>query len=75
MSNLDLKKEIKKLEQENFILGQYYEVAKESNIVSKGDLNGVITYVNDKFVEVAQYSKEELIGKPHSLLKGEENKE
>lgn len=75
MSNLDLKKEIKKLKEENFILEQYYEVAKESSIVSKGDLYGNITYVNDKFVEVAQYSKEEVIGKPHSLLKGEENKE
>lgn len=70
MSNLDLKKEIKKLKEENFILEQYYEAAKESSIVSKGDLDGNITYVNDKFVEVAQYSKEEVIGKPHSLLKG-----
>lgn len=70
----DLNEELKKLKKENFILKQYYKAAEEATIVSKGDLNGNITYVNDKFVEVEQYTKDEIIGKPHSILKGEENK-
>ena len=60
---------------ENYILKQYYKAAEETNIVSKGDLQGNITYANDKFVEVSQYIKEEVMGKSHSLLKGEESKE
>jgi PAS domain S-box-containing protein/diguanylate cyclase (GGDEF)-like protein len=70
-----LKDRVKYLETENYILKQYYKAAEETNIVSKGDLKGNITYVNDKFLEVSQYSKDEVIGKPHSLLKGENNKE
>ncbi len=40
----------------------------ESSIVSKADLKGNITYVNDNFCKVSGYTKEEVIGKPHSLL-------
>ncbi len=38
-------------------------------IVSESDLFGNITFVNDKFCEVSQFTREELIGKPHSLLR------
>lgn len=33
-------------------------------IVSRTDLNGVLTHVNDAFVEISGYTEDELIGKP-----------
>ena len=45
----------------------------ESSIVSKADLKGNITYVNDNFCKVSGYTKEEVIGKPHSLLRHPSN--
>ena len=38
-------------------------------IISSTDLKGIITDVNDYFVEVSGYSREELIGKPHSIIR------
>ena len=38
-------------------------------LVSETDEKGIITYVNDYFMEVSGYSKEELIGQPHSILR------
>ncbi len=37
-------------------------------VVSIADVDGKITYVNDKFVEVSQYSREELIGSDHRII-------
>ncbi|MDN5126402.1 EAL domain-containing protein [Aliarcobacter butzleri] len=66
-------KEFKKLKKENHILKQYNEATKDSNIISTSDLKGNITYVNDKFCEVSLYAYEEIIGKPHSIVRGEED--
>jgi aerotaxis receptor len=38
-------------------------------IVSKTDLKGIITYVNRPFIEISGYTVEELIGKPHNLIR------
>lgn len=40
-----------------------------SEIVSTTDINGVITDVNDKFCKVSGYSKKELIGHTHNIIR------
>ncbi|MGB5867856.1 MAG: ATP-binding protein [Arcobacteraceae bacterium] len=50
-------------------LNQYKKAVDFSAIVSKTNTKGIITYVNDEFVKISQYSKEELIGKSHNLIK------
>jgi len=51
-------------------LSKQYELAiNESNILSRTNLSGTITYVNNKFCETSGYSKEEIIGRNHSILR------
>lgn len=38
------------------------------SLLSTADKDGIITYVNEQFCKVSGYSKEELIGKKHSIL-------
>jgi PAS domain S-box-containing protein len=38
-------------------------------IVSKTDLKGKISYCNRIFMEMAEYSEEELLGAPHSIIR------
>lgn len=49
-------------------LQAYLTAFNEVAIVSLTDLNGTIIYVNDKFVDISQYSREELIGKTHRII-------
>lgn len=44
-----------------FIKGRY--------IVSRTDLKGIITYANDTFVDISGFSREELIGRNHNIVR------
>ncbi len=48
---------------------EYQKAIDESNILSRADIDGNITYVNEKFCEISGYSREELIGRNHSIVK------
>ena len=58
-----------KLKEINEILNQYKKAVDSLLIVSKTDPKGIITYVNDNFCKISGYSKEELIGKPHNIIR------
>ncbi len=45
------------------------EVPENELIISRTDLKGIITYVNDTFAEISGYEAEELIGKPHNIVR------
>lgn len=44
-------------------------VFERTTILSEADPYGTITYVNDKLCKVAKYTREEMIGKPHSIFR------
>ena len=50
-------------------LQTYKEILDLENLVSETDLKGIITYANDIFCEVSGYTKEELIGKNHNIVR------
>jgi aerotaxis receptor len=45
------------------------KIPKEMIIVSETDEKGIILYANSDFCKIAGYSMEELIGKPHNLVR------
>jgi PAS domain S-box-containing protein len=51
----------------------YQEVTNQSSIVSKTDKHGIIIYVNEAFCEITGYTKEELIGKNHNIVRHPDN--
>ena len=59
--------EAKKVLYENQ-LEQYKSILDTTAVVSKTDLKGIITYTNDKFLQVSGYKQSEVIGKPHKIV-------
>lgn len=49
----------------------FYEtnVPESELIISRTDLSGKITYANDVFANISAYTVDELIGKPHSIVR------
>lgn len=61
-----------KMEQTELIKNELAARDKVLNIaalVTESDIFGNITYANEKFCEVSQYSIEECIGKPHNIIR------
>jgi len=51
------------------VFSQYNVALDQSALVSKTDINGVITYVNPNFVQISGYSEDELIGYKHNIIR------
>ncbi|MFV8836469.1 PAS domain-containing methyl-accepting chemotaxis protein [Aquisalimonas sp.] len=45
------------------------DVERDANILSTTDSNGRITHVNDEFVKISGFEREELIGQPHNIIR------
>jgi PAS domain S-box-containing protein len=49
--------------------GEERTFSPDELIVSKTDPRGVITYANDVFLRVSRYSRSEVVGKPHNIIR------
>jgi len=47
----------------------YQEAIENSNIVSKTDIDGIITFVNEEFCKISGFTKEELLGSNHNIVR------
>lgn len=57
------------VDESHVLLEQYKDAIDMSSLVSKTDIDGIITYVNEPFCKASQYSKEELLGKSHRIIR------
>ncbi|MFP4487114.1 MAG: response regulator transcription factor, partial [Campylobacterales bacterium] len=51
------------------LMNEYLKALEVSVIFSKTDLSGKITYANEAFVAISGFSRGELIGSPHSIVR------
>ena len=77
LQNDKLQTELNKKDKELLInlslLNEYKKAVDESAIVTKTNLEGIITYVNDEFCRISGYSREEVLGKSHNIVRHPQN--
>jgi PAS domain S-box-containing protein len=61
--------EIQEKKSTKSLLEQYQDITDKSHIVSKTDTKGIITYVNNEFCKISQYSRKELVGQNHNIVR------
>jgi CheY-like chemotaxis protein len=59
----------KLVEKQQHELVIYKDILDKENLVSETDLKGYITYANDIFCEISGYSRDELIGANHNIVR------
>ena len=59
----------KKLQNRQKLLEEYKSAIDASSAVTKTDTDGVITYVNNAFCQLSGYTREELLGKRHNIVR------
>lgn len=64
----------RRLKESEKLLSQYKDAVDRSEIVSKTDSKGIITYINDAFCKISGYSKEEAIGSSHNIVRHQDTK-
>lgn len=50
-----------------------FPILDQFAIISMTDARGIITYVNKQFCDISGYTKEELIGQPHNIIRHPDN--
>ncbi|MEN4045683.1 FIST N-terminal domain-containing protein [Sulfurimonas sp. NWX367] len=65
--NLQLQQ--KEFDATKFKLNEFLEAINSVVIISKTDLQGKITYVNEQFEKISGYKKSELLGKSHNIVR------
>ncbi len=65
-NELSLKERIESLERE---FRDRTKMVDRFALISETDTRGIITYANPKFCEVSGYSLDELLGKPHNIIR------
>jgi len=63
------RKMLSNIREYTILLERYKYAVDESAIVSKTDIHGRITYVNDEFCRASGYTREEVLGKPHNIIR------
>ena len=66
---IDYKRKEQEVLSSTKLLEEYKDAVDESSIVSKTTSSGIITYVNEQFCKLSGYTKDELIGRNHSILR------
>jgi len=62
-------KKVTEIEVTAQLLQEYKNTVDRSSIVSKTDAQGIITYINQKFCDISGYTKDDLIGKSHNIIR------
>lgn len=63
---------LEKIEQQEYnaiLLEEYKQAVDESTILSICDAHGSIKYINEQFIKISKYSRDELIGRSHNILR------
>jgi PAS domain S-box-containing protein len=68
----ELTEQAKVFRASQFRLDEFLKALESVVIISRTDTNGVITYVNERFEEISGYSRDELVGEPHSIIRDPE---
>jgi PAS domain S-box-containing protein len=67
--NIKVKKKTRKIYKQKEYLKSLLEIYDKNVIFSKTDLKGIITDVSDAFCKISGYSKQELIGQNHNIIR------
>ena len=59
----------KELSDQNSFLNSYVQALDNSSALTKSNTDGIITYANDKFLKDTGYTKDEVIGKSHKIIR------
>ncbi len=71
--NIGLATQMREMELIKLDLETRTSIINKTTLVTESDLYGNMTYVNEKFCQVAKYTQEECVGKPHSMLRHPDN--